>query len=438
MARLILHSPYYKPSRSKAFAGYVSYIATRSGVQMPENTKRHKPATQKQRELVAELIRTIPPSKDFFEYADYVQKPTIKNASEFIGRVMDTYPEAVQDRKDYVQYVATRPGVQKTAQHGLFTDYGVPVVLDQVAKEVGSHAGNVWTHIISLRREDAERLQFNNVKAWQNLLCAQRNEIARHMKIKPENFRWYAAFHNQTHHPHVHMIAYSVDPKEPYLTKKGIQEIKSSLAAEIFKADLYSLYRRQTQYRDRLKQDAEQIIDDAILHFYTAAANPAMEMLLGKLAEKLKNTSGKKVYGYLPPDTKALVDTLIDEIASDKGIQKLYDLWYEQKFEILRTYTDEMPNKVPLSENKEFRSLKNIVIREALTLDRQEEAAEISIHHTRSFLPGSASMGVLRLAQQICSALQDRLYRKQEKPEHTERKLQRDIDEKKQAHGLRQ
>ena len=72
---------------------------------------------------------------------------------------------------------------------------------------------NIWTHIISLHREDAARLGYDSAEDWMNLLRSKRNMIAKQMRIKPENFRWYAAFHDAGHHPHVHMMAYSIAPK---------------------------------------------------------------------------------------------------------------------------------------------------------------------------------------------------------------------------------
>ena len=180
------------------------------------------------------LLKKYPDSKEFYEYEDYLAKPTRENAEELLQRILETHGDALGSRENYVSYIAGRPGVEKTGAHGLFTDEGVPVVLPQVAKEMAESQSNIWTHIISLRREDAERLGYNTAEAWMQLLRSQRNRIARQMKIAPENFRWYAAFHNAGHHPHVHMMAYSIDPKEAYLTTQGIAEIKSGLAREIF------------------------------------------------------------------------------------------------------------------------------------------------------------------------------------------------------------
>lgn len=248
MAKIILKSPYLKPNAVKHLANYTRYIAKRDGVEMPDDSKRFMNATVTQQKVIADLLASYPDSCEFYEFNDYCQNTTRENADEFILRVAEAHGELFGTRQNYVDYIATRPKVEKIAEHGLFTDDGVSVVLAQVAKEVSEHTGNVWTHIISLRREDAVRLGYDGVSEWQALLRSQRDMIAVNMKIKPENFRWYAAFHNENHHPHVHMMAFSVDPKEPYLTEKGIRKIKSQLAKEIFRQDNISIYIKQVEY----------------------------------------------------------------------------------------------------------------------------------------------------------------------------------------------
>lgn len=244
MSKLILFSPYYK-AKDNNMGGYARYLATRDGVQLPENTKLNLPATKKQTALIEKMMNDFPESRELHEYEDYKKEQTIGNASEFISRVLESNLK-ILGMGEYLKYMGTRPGAERIAEHGLFSDKGVPVILDKVEEEINSYQGNIWTHIISLRREDAARLGFDNVKAWQKLLWAKRNEIAANMNIDPKNFRWYAAFHNEGHHPHVHMIAYSTDTSEPYLTREGIKNIKSCFSKEIFKDDLIQIYKEQT------------------------------------------------------------------------------------------------------------------------------------------------------------------------------------------------
>ncbi len=368
MSKLILFSPYYK-AKDNNMGGYARYLATRDGVQLPENTKLNLPATKKQTALIEKMLNDFPESRELHEYADCKKEQTIGNASEFISRVLESNLK-ILGMGEYLKYMGTRPGAERIAEHGLFSDKGVPVILDKVEEELNSYQGNIWTHIISLRREDAARLGFDNVKAWQKLLWAKRNEIAANMNIDPKNFRWYAAFHNEGHHPHVHMIAYSTDTSEPYLTREGIKNIKSCLSKEIFKDDLIQIYKKQTDYRNELKADSKALTERLVNGLrHGDFNNENIAQLLFKLNDMLYHTKGKKVYGYLSPEIKAVVNLIVDELEKDERIKALYALWYEQKDKITSTYTNEKLKRIPLSQNKEFKSVRNMVIREALELD---------------------------------------------------------------------
>ena len=373
MARLILKSPYLKPGGTKSPGGYLKYIATREGVEMAEDTTRHLPATAEQKKQIAKLLKQYRDCKDSHEYQDYLANPTRGNADAFISSILELHGDAPQ-RDVYLKYIDERPG-----SNGLFTDEGVPIVLSQVQKEMNEHPGNIWTHIISLHREDAERLGYNNPDAWMHLLRSQRNMIAQQMKIAPENFRWYAAFHNEGHHPHVHMMAYSVDPNEAYLSTKGIETIKSNLAQEIFRQDLLQIYQKQSDLRDELRQESRDRITeivDAINH--GSFDNPQMQMMLVQLADRLAKAKGKKQYGYLNAGTKKLVDAIVAELTKDNRIQELYSLWYEQKEDVLRTYTNKMPERIPLEQEKEFRAIRNAVVQAALQLQIPQEELPLS------------------------------------------------------------
>ena len=260
MARLIMKSPYMKPNDSSHASRYVRYIATRDGVEFAEDTRKYTEATIRQKEAIADILQKYPDTAESLEYADYRRRPNRENADRFILSASEEHPELLGSRQTYVSYIATRPGVVKKKHNGLFTDEGVPFSLEQAISDVQNHTGNVWTHIISLKREDARRLGYDNVDDWMSLLRSQRNVFARNMKIKPDNFRWYAAFHNEGDHPHIHMIAYSVDPKEAYLSRKGIENIKRSLAGEIFRQELICIYQEQTRYRDALRDKTKSIL----------------------------------------------------------------------------------------------------------------------------------------------------------------------------------
>ncbi len=466
-----MKSPYIKPNSKTHIGNYVSYIATRDGVEKADSTQKFAEAIERQKQIIKKLLADYPDSKELYEYDDYTYKPNRGNADELILRIAETHAELFADREKYVSYIAQRPRVEKVSSHGLFTDDGVPIVLSKVQKEVAESKSNIWTHIISLKREDAERLGYNNSKAWMNLIRSQRNMIAENMKIAPENFKWYAAFHNEGHHPHIHMIAYSTKPNEAYLTERGIENIKSNLAKVIFRQDLISVYQKQTEHRDKLRAEARDIVDDLVSKINSEIyISASIQHKLLELADKLSKTKGKKVYGYLKPDVKAIVDSIVEELSKDDRIAKLYDLWYEQKENTIRTYMDELPDRIPLVDNKEFKPIKKAVIQESLKLNLTEEevkdtdntdeesvsnpfkyeentSAESVLDSSRGVLypqysiktnRNSVAVSSLYLLRYLCNMIQNRLrFEEKQKAQRTDKKLQQKINDKKQAHGLK-
>lgn len=372
MPRLIFKCPHIKGGTSSSashLGNYVKYMATRDGAERVQWEQDQQPATEQQKKLVAQIGRDFPLSCGMFEYEDYQTSPTQVNASDFITRALEENFDRAAKRKNYIQYIANRPHAQRIGTHGLFTGVDGPLTLSQVAEAVSSHPGTVWLPIISLRREDAARLGYDNAESWRNLLSSYAMEMAQGLKIPWEDFRWYAAFHNESHHPHIHMVCYSADPTKGFLTKQGIADIKSGLAKEIFRNELTELYRQQTQRRDTLNQDAETVMQELLRRMEDGTAdNPRMEELMTHLADRLRFTSGKKQYGYLKVPLKAVVDEIVDELAKDPRVTNAYDLWYQMREEVLRTYRNDLPERLPLSQQKEFKRIKNMVIQEAVRL----------------------------------------------------------------------
>lgn len=356
-------------SGGKSVGGYAKYIATREGVEKIDDSQKHAPATVKQEQLIRRILRDFPDAKQNHEYEDYLKEKTVGNASEFITRTLEENMDRVADSKTYADYIATRPRAERFGSHGLFTDEGVQVQLGKVSQELNEYSGNVYTTILSLRREDATRLGFDCGSRWRDFLRSNTSVIAENLKIPLDHLRWYAAFHDEGHHPHIHMIVYSSVPGEGYLTDKGVEKMRSAFVREIFSQDMLQTYERQTEYRDQLRQSSKervaQIVEEINNGYYT---NPQVEQLLIQLSQRLANTSGKKVYGYLKADVKAIVDEIVAELSKDENIRKLYDLWYEQREDVLRTYTDHFPERIPLEQNKEFKSIRNAVIHEAMKL----------------------------------------------------------------------
>lgn len=372
MPRLIFKCPHIKGGTSSSashLGNYVKYMATRDGAERVQWEQDQQPATEQQKKLITQIVRDFPLSCGMFEYEDYQTSPTQGNASDFITRALEENFDRAAKRKNYIQYIANRPHAQRIGAHGLFTSADGPLTLSQVAEAVSSHPGTVWLPIISLRREDAARLGYDNAESWRNLLSSYAMEMAQGLKIPWEDFRWYAAFHNESHHPHIHMVCYSADPTKGFLTKQGIADIKSGLAKEIFRNELTELYRQQTQRRDTLNQDAETVMQELLRRMEDGTAdNPRMEELMTHLADRLRFTSGKKQYGYLKAPLKAVVDEIVGELAKDPRVANAYDLWYQMREEVLRTYRNDLPERLPLSQQKEFKRIKNMVIQEATRL----------------------------------------------------------------------
>ncbi len=369
MAKLITKFKYLKPNARQSVGGYAKYIATREGVDKIDQSFKLSPSSQKQQQLIEEILRDFPDSKEMLEYEDYLKGPTVGNASEFITRALEDNAYEVMQTKTYADYIATRPRAERFGSHGLFTDDGVQVKLGEVSEELNHHDGNVWTVIISLRREDAERLGYNNGERWRDMLRTKTNALAKSFKIPMESLHWYAAFHNESHHPHVHLMVYSDRSQRPYLSRQGIMSLRSSLARDIFGDDLREIYQRQTEHRDDLRLHSSQLIAEIVEKINSGVYdNPKVEEMLKELADRLYRTSGKKQYGYLKSDVKAIVNRIVMELSTDERIAALYDLWYEQREKVLGIYTQDLPERIPLVDNEEFKSVKNAVIQEAMNI----------------------------------------------------------------------
>ena len=308
MPKIIVTSRYIKPNAHKRFGNYIKYIATREGVEMPVLNQKNN------RQL---------------------------------------------DREIFMNYLDSRPN-----SHGLFSEKDNPIVLDKVAKEVANHNGAIWTHIVSLKREDAERMGYIDLEHWRDLVRRHISDMAAAQKIVDKNIRWYAAFHNKETNPHVHIVVYSADPKEGYLTKDGIEKIRSAFANDIYRDELQNLYQRQTIVRDKLRSEAENVMKDMLLELQSNSEfDPLLEQLILKLQSQLKNSRGKKVYGYLQPNVKKTVDQIVAELAKNPMPKKMYAKWCEleqQKYEI---YTSAVQKFPPLEGNKVFMPIKNAVIK---------------------------------------------------------------------------
>ncbi|MBT9812421.1 MULTISPECIES: MobP3 family relaxase [Enterocloster] len=369
MPKIIFTSRYLRDAPPEQLGNYVKYIGTREGVEKIDESKGHLPATAAQKNLIAQLLRDLPKARAMLEYEDYRLHPTRRNASEFISTALEWNLDLLSKRENYVDYLANRPHVERIGEHGLFTDAGKPVVIARVQEEVKAHKGPVWTHVVSLKREDAARLGYDSGKQWMELLRSKRAMFCKQMKIDSENLRWYAAFHNESYHPHVHVMVYSAKDHDGFLTEPAIEAMRSELAHDIFRQDFANLYGVQNAAREGLKKEAEQTVKRLIQEIQSETCqNQKIEKQIHLLSNRLQRTNGKKVYGYLKADLKQMVDRIVDELEQEPHIKELYQSWGTAREKIWQTYSDQPIPLAPLSQQKELKRIKNMVITEAMKI----------------------------------------------------------------------
>lgn len=385
MPKIIVTSRYIKSGPHGKLGNYVKYIATREGVAIP----------QQHTEL---------------------------------------------DREIFMNYLDSRP-----KSHGLFTGKDDPIVLDRAAKEVANHAGMVWTHIVSLRRDDAERMGFNTLEAWRELVRRHISDIAAAQKISPQNIRWYAAFHNKETNPHVHIVVYSTDPKEGYLSNTGIEKIRSAFANDIYRDELQNLYQEQTQVRDKLRREAEDIMRNLVSELQNSAcSNPRLELLIPKLYFQLQKSKGKKVYGYLQPNVKKTVDEIVAELAKNPVLKKMYEEWCELERQKYETYTGAVQSFPALADNKAFKPIKNAVIRAVMDMELSQGEPVIFVPEADSapqqiISQSTIQSAALTMLKSFCRLISEdytRISRGQNF--RTEHKLKQAIHRKKAALGIKE
>ncbi len=441
MAKIIVTSRYMRNSPKRSATNLVKYMGTREGVEKVAEGIDNAPATVRQQRLVQDILKFDSSAKDYGEYHDYESSPTRSNASEFIDAFIERNADRIGELDKLVSYMAERHGVEKLGSHGLFSQTDDKIDLDSVAEEVGQHKGIIWTHVISLHREDAERLGYNRAEAWRELVRRNVTELAEAQKIDISNLQWYGAFHNTTHHPHMHLLVYSRDAKQGWLTKKGIDSLRSALGNDIFRLEQYKLFSMETDLRDRLKKESREEIEKLLTKIRDSCAPTSeVEMLFLKLASQLKTCKGRKQYGYLPKDVKDTVNKIVAELAKDEGIVRLNSEWNKVNREKLSLYFEKKGLDISLEDNPEFRSIKNVIVRSAALAMRIMEAEP-----THSYDVGSAMRSVVnamckiisnsyekklsRLNTQIDSKLRSEIEQKKAHGLKTERGVQPDIDD---------
>ena len=376
MARLIQKTGFIG---RKSAGGYMKYIATREGVEVLTGKG---PATEKQKEMVAKLLKDFPDMRDSFEYEDYKQAPTLHTASALISAALDSHMQNLQSENGYLKYIATRPGAEKHGAHGLFgrqenTD------LAAAMHDLTAHDGNVWTIIYSLHREDAERLGYNNAAAWRKLLVSQQNKFAEAFHIPASALHWYAAYHDADTHPHIHMMIWT--DQKATLKRTDVVKLRSAMTNQIFQAELENLYiRKDAAYKDvteAARETMRQIVDQVE---HIAEPPLSIQQKLLELATELRTVSGKKQYGYLKKPLKDKVDSIVDELEKLPEVAAYYSVWNGLRDTLEGYYKNRPRQHNPLSHQKEFRAIKNAIIQEAERLRQQMEQTQAATEQDSS------------------------------------------------------
>ena len=389
MARLIQKSGYIKAGKA---TGYMEYVATRDGVEIIQSTE---PVTKKQEQFIKRLLKDFPNAKELFEYSDYLQTPNRGAASAFIAVALDTHLHEVESESGYMSYIAQRPRAEKHNGHGLFSEADV-TDLKAAKAELEAHDGKVWTFIFSLRREDAERLGYNKAAAWRNLLKQESASIAEAMRIQTDNLRWYAAYHDEGHHPHVHMMVWSTEPKKGYLTREGIAAMRSKMTNAIFHEEMKELYiKKDAAYKESIQTAKESLLLCIRMLESRESTDPGIEQKLRELSCTLERVDGRHVYGYLPKEVKARVDEIVERLAQLPEVAAFYEQWWRLKDEIAGYYGRNIPPHQPLSQQKEFRAIKNMIIQQAETFRQPvPEQAPIEAEPDEQKVPWSSESPV--------------------------------------------
>ena len=276
----------------------------------------------------------------------------------------------------YMRYIATRPRAEKHEGHGLF-GAEPHVDLEKTMQELKTHEGNVWTIIYSLRREDAARLGYDNAESWRLALLAHQNDFAEAMQIPPEYLHWYAAFHDEGEHPHIHMMLWSDDLRYGFLRKDRLLHMQSVLTNTIYADELKELYIQKDVAYKEVTEAAREVMHDLVDRMESVSEPPAsiQEKLL-ELALELHTVSGKKQYAYLKKPLKDMVDFIVDELETLPEVAAYYSVWNGGRDTLEGYYKNRPRQHNPLSQQKEFRAIKNAIIQEAERLRQQMEQAQ--------------------------------------------------------------
>lgn len=392
-AHLILFSDYLSSKSSKNhILASLEYIGTREGVELNQRTEnnhifqilneqtKNYDATKKQKELIKNLLKDYPDMEELPEYDEYIKQEDMYHASVFIREAYSLAMEMMMGNQRYMKYISERPGVIKNhSGHGLFDACGVADIQEYM-EELESYEGNVYRDIISLTRKDAALLDYDKQEMWKSLLQTKMLEKARILGVPETDLRWVAAFHDEGHHPHVHVMSWAINDAAIYQTAEHIREFKSTLVNEVYKDWIWLNKELKQEYRNELedKIDTEiQMITKSAIKEMSVDTLSGLEEQLIHLSKQLSD--GRPYYMYQSQETKELVDKIVANIYGQKGVKGCFENYLAAQTELasfymkkdsqnLNSYTEELMKKM-ISPNKNDRKvIHNMVISAAMEI----------------------------------------------------------------------
>ena len=190
-----------------------------------------------------------------------------------------------------------------------------------------------------------------------------------------DSLHWYAAYHDADTHPHIHMMVWT--EQETVLKRDAVVKLRSAMTNSIFQAELENLYiQKDAAYKD-VTEAARAVMHNLVDRMESVSDPPAsiQEKLL-ELALELRTVSGKKQYAYLKKPLKEMVDSIVDELEKLPEVAAYYSVWNGLRDTLEGYYKNRPRQHNPLSQQKEFRAIKNAIIQEAERLRQQMEQAQ--------------------------------------------------------------
>lgn len=416
MARIIAFSDYLKSTNSKSqILNSIDYNGQREGVQLnkseintidtmlqqPLDKSYEKyPVSTAQRLLIEQTLEAMPSLEKEYNYQDLIANPTMYHASIFITEAFEKLTENDLSNEIYLNYISHRPGVQMNEEtgemslgdiskrHGLFDDTG-SADINKIRQELSLHKGNVWRDIISIRRSDAEALGYDDQLAWRQLLNSHMPQLAEQMKIPAKDFRWCAAFHDESYHPHVHIMCWDAKGKNGFKDKEAIKTFKSALANDIFSNEMYLHKELKSIYRKDLEENFENKVDDILTSKTKLVTDGLTDYVKESLIELSKelNDTGKKVYAYQSPEAKAITDDIVGKFLTDRNVKPLLIKYLKSSKELSAFYRLDTDNfvkeeleKMLHPKKNDRKVLQNIIIKTAYEIKANDYQKQALLH----------------------------------------------------------